>query len=374
LFFISQYVIFNALQDSIQNQLSPAAGISTMPTLLELMKESGLNRNQVSKISGISNTYLTKIERYERDGAKINIRRKTLINIAVSLNLNVLEINELLKEYNHTEVSASDTPYFLAASENQNVTGILPLFSSLVREWFIIGLEKKLASTQGASMVYVLDQPSHTFRSPEHASYMKDPDQNPVVASAYKDLIASACLHRRKLITEALEKGNLISTYVCANCLENYTQRWKKYKGTDFESTYKKFLKEHIEMLIHYIETYPDRYRFKLLKKCPRIKYQMLYLPTSNKKGEVENKISKVFFHAQESDCNIDKKILGGIPELSSGLGFGDLIGFATDLQNILEFFHKQHSGLKNNFSDERYDRPEEIVSHLKALTSDNID
>ena len=344
-----------------------------MPSLLQLMEKSGFNRNQVSKISGISNTYLTKIERFEQNGSKIEIRRKTLINIAISLNLSVVEINELLKEYNHNEISTSDTPYFLAASENQNVTGILPLFSSLAREWFIIGLEKKLASTQGASMVYVLDQPSHALRSPEHASYQKHPDPNPAVASAYKDLVASACLHRRKLVTEALDKGNFITSYICSNCLENYTQRWKKYRGTDFENTYKLFLKQHIEMLIYYIETYPDRYQLKLLKKCPRIKYEMLYLPTPNDQGVVEKKIDKVFFHAQESDCNIDKRILGGIRELSSGQGFGDLIGFATDLQNLLDFFHKQHTGLQENFTDDRFDSPEKIVNYLKSLNADNI-
>ena len=92
-----------------------------MTTLLQLMENSGLNRNQVSKISGISNTYLAKIERFEEGGEKIDIRRNTLINNAISLNLSLEEISTLLKEYDHNEVSTSDTPYFLAASENQTV-------------------------------------------------------------------------------------------------------------------------------------------------------------------------------------------------------------------------------------------------------------
>ena len=117
-----------------------------MANLLQLMEESGLNRNQISKISGISNTFLAKIERTEKGGRRTDIRRKTLINIAVSLNLNLEEIDSLLIEYGHAEVSPSDTPYFLAASENQAVTGILPLFSSLALEWFLIGMEKSLAS------------------------------------------------------------------------------------------------------------------------------------------------------------------------------------------------------------------------------------
>jgi hypothetical protein len=63
-----------------------------MATLLHLMERSGLNRNQISKISGISNTFLSKIERTEEGGQRIEIKRKTLINLAVSLNLNLEEM------------------------------------------------------------------------------------------------------------------------------------------------------------------------------------------------------------------------------------------------------------------------------------------
>ena len=170
-----------------------------MTTLLQLMEQSGLNRNQVSKISGISNTYLAKVERFEINGARIKIRRKTLINIAVSLNLSLLEINDLLKEYGHEGLSTSDTPYFLAASENQTVTGILPVFSSLVIGWFLIGMEKKLSITPGASLDYVLDQPNHTLKSAEYASFMSELDfSDKKVVPVHKDLVESACLHRRK--------------------------------------------------------------------------------------------------------------------------------------------------------------------------------
>jgi hypothetical protein len=39
-------------------------------------------------------------------------------------NLSLAEINNLLKKYGHGEVSISDTPYFLAGSESQTVTGM----------------------------------------------------------------------------------------------------------------------------------------------------------------------------------------------------------------------------------------------------------
>lgn len=345
-----------------------------MTTLLQLMEQSGLNRNQVSKISGISNTYLAKVEQFELAGNRIKIKRKTLISIAISLNLSLLEINNLLKSYGHEEISTSDTPYFLSASENLTVTGILPVFSSLVTGWFLIGMEKKLSVTEGAILEYVLDQPSHALKSPEHASFMGEVDfGNKRVLPVHKDLVESACIHRRKLITEALEKGNFISTYICSDCFERYTLEWKKYEGTDIEEKYKKLLREHLRTLIKYIETYPDQYRLKLLTKCPRIRYQMVYMPLRNDQGKVENKIAEVIFLGRESPCNTDKRILWWSKDIGYGQGFGDLIGFATDLQNLIDFFHKQHMGMKEYFVDARFDEPKKIIQHIKGLMLKNI-
>ena len=62
-----------------------------------------------------------------------------------------------------------------------------------------------------------------------------------------------------------------------------------------------------------------------------------------------------------------------GIPRPGSGQGFGDLIGFSTDLQNTLDPFHKQHAGLTENFADARFDAPQEVVMRLKTIVSAHI-
>lgn len=49
--------------------------------------------------------------------------------------------------------------------------------------------------------------------------------------------------------------------------------------------------------------------------------------------------------------------------EFGYGQGFGDLIGFATDLQNIFDLFDKQHKGLDERFNDSKI-----LVAHLKKL------
>lgn len=345
-----------------------------MATIYELMKKSGMNNNQISKISGISNTYLSKIANFEMDGNRIKTKRKTLINIAVSLNLSIQEISGLLKAYGHGELSTSDIPYFLSASENQTVTGILPIFSSLVKGWFLIGMEKKLSVTEGASIEYVLDQPSHNLKSPDHASFTDQMDfSGETFHPLSKALVESAVIHRRRLIDEALDKGNCISVYICSNCFEKYTLGWKRLEGSSMENIYKAYLREHLETLIEYIETYPDQYQLKLLKKCPRTRYELLYMPGKNIDGHAGKKINMVIFLGRESPCNMERKKALMQDELIYSQGFGDLSGFATDLQNLLEFFHKQHIGLKKHFCDTRYNSPRELSDYIRKLIHKNI-
>ena len=342
-----------------------------MTTLLQLIEKSGLNRNQISKISGISNTYLNKIGNVETNGVRSSIRRKTLINIAISLNLSLVEINDLLEEYGHEELSTSDTPSFLSVSENQTVKGILPVFSSLVIGWFLIGMEKTLSITEGASLEYVLDQPNHSLKSPEYASFISELNfSSKKIMIVHKNLAESACIHRRKLITEALERGNCITTYICSNCLERYMGGWKKYTGTDIEEKYKMFIREHMQTLIEYIETYPAHFKLKLLKKCPRMRYELLYMPSRTGQENFENKISKVIFLGRESECNKDRGITGGSNDFGLGQGFGNLIGFATDLENLLNFFHRQHLGLNDNFVDSRFNDPKKMIKRIMELMS----
>lgn len=150
-------------------------------------------------------------------------------------------------------------------------------------------------------------------------------------------------------------------------------KRWERYSGTDVEETYKTFLREHLQTMVKYIENYPQRYNFRLLTKCPRIRYEMLYIPQRDEQGGVENKISKVFFLGRESECNSDRRIIGWSGDNGFGQGFGDLIGFATDLRNLLDFFHKQHLGLKDHFVDHQFDDTQRLVEHIKDLMNKNI-
>ena len=49
------------------------------------------------------------------------------------------------------------------------------------------------------------------------------------------------------------------------------------------------------------------------------------------------------------------------------------MIGFATDVQNLLEFFHKQHIGLKEHFIDNQLDTPIKVTEYIRELIDKNI-
>ena len=49
------------------------------------------------------------------------------------------------------------------------------------------------------------------------------------------------------------------------------------------------------------------------------------------------------------------------------------MIGFATDLQNLLDFFHKQHLGLQDHFVDDGFDDPKKMVGHIQEMMAKNI-
>lgn len=275
------------------------------------------------------------------------------------------EIDALLAEYGHAPVSPADTLHFLSASETQTVTGILPLFNSLALEWFLIGMEKQLASSENAALVYVLDRPSHALESPEHTHFLSElqstrADDSPVG----KDMIASACAHRRKLIGEALRRGNQVRSYLCTSCLERYLSQWRRHGDPATAERHKVFLREHLRTMITLIDTYPESFRLHLLRKCPQLRYELLYLPDDE--GRVAPR--KLMFLGRESGCARDAHVAAGNVAAVFAQGFGDLIGFATDLQSMLDFFEAQHTGLHEHFVDARFGRPEAMVRELEEM------
>lgn len=71
-------------------------------TLVKIIKKSDLNINQISMISGISNTYLTKLLRH-----RINHPGKDKItSVLLALNFTITAINDVLADYDYQPLTA----------------------------------------------------------------------------------------------------------------------------------------------------------------------------------------------------------------------------------------------------------------------------
>ena len=72
-------------------------------TLSSIIESSGLNLNQISKVSGISNAYMTKLVK-----GNINKPGKDKIaSILLALNHSITEINAILAEYEYMPLNHS---------------------------------------------------------------------------------------------------------------------------------------------------------------------------------------------------------------------------------------------------------------------------
>jgi transcriptional regulator with XRE-family HTH domain len=108
-------------------------------TLSGIIESSGLNLNQISKVSGISNAYLTKLIK-----GNINKPGKDKIaSILLALNYSMTDINGVLAEYDYMPLNRHDIPDILDNNRRRKFEGrILPQFDNIYFELLMAALGK----------------------------------------------------------------------------------------------------------------------------------------------------------------------------------------------------------------------------------------
>ncbi|MCG8634541.1 MAG: hypothetical protein MI863_11985, partial [Desulfobacterales bacterium] len=124
-------------------------------TLVKIIEASDMNVNQISKFSGISNTYLTKLIRQ-----KINHPGKDKIaSVLLALNYRIADINRILADYDYLPLNAHDIPGILKNNRRRKFEGrIVPCFDYIYFELFMAALENK-----GGTKIIVKNRPSGIF-------------------------------------------------------------------------------------------------------------------------------------------------------------------------------------------------------------------
>ncbi len=124
-------------------------------TIIKVIEKSDLNINQISKVSGISNTYLNKLIK-----KKINHPGKDKIaSILLALNYCVTDINTILADYDYMPLNRYDIPEILKNNRRRKFEGrIVPHFDYIYFELVMAALENI-----GGTKIIVKHRPSGIY-------------------------------------------------------------------------------------------------------------------------------------------------------------------------------------------------------------------
>ena len=250
--------------------------------LTQIIDDSGLRLNTISKTSGISHTYLTKL-------VQGNINRPgkdKIVSILLSLNYSIGKINEIVAQYDYQALNQLDIPDILINNQKRKIEGsFLPSYDHVYFDLLLSSIER-----MGGTKILVKDTPSSLFMPDEMYlkreypfTYEKD-DQ----AEDFRCAFSLALLRERKgLFLENCKKGYKFETYICKRCLEDYLQ---SKLGTDLVSDDRReqqLVIEYFANAIAAILKKPEQHQTRLVERCA---YYVLQLQ------DIQGKHPIVFF------------------------------------------------------------------------------
>jgi transcriptional regulator with XRE-family HTH domain len=182
-------------------------------TLSTIIESSGLNLNQISKVSGISNAYLTKLIK-----GQINRPGKDKIaSILLALNYSLTDINATLAEYDYMPLNRHDIPDILDNNRRRKFEGrILPQFDNIYFELLMAALENV-----GGTKILVKHRPSGIFLPTELYMMKEFPTESDSQAELfYRTFTREVIAERKALFLENCNRGHRYETYMCKTCLK----------------------------------------------------------------------------------------------------------------------------------------------------------
>ena len=182
-------------------------------TLSAVIESSGLKLNQISKVSGISNAYLTKLIK-----GNINKPGKDKIaSILLALNYSLTDINAILAEYDYMPLNRHDIPEILDNNRRRKFEGrILPQFDHIYFELLMAALENL-----GGTKILVKHRPSGIFLPTELYMMKTFPTESDSRAELfYRTFTRDVVAERKALFLENCNRGHRYETYMCKACLE----------------------------------------------------------------------------------------------------------------------------------------------------------
>jgi len=237
-------------------------------TLSTIIESSGLNLNQISNVSGISNAYLTKLIK-----GNINKPGKDKIaSILLALNYSLAAINTILAEYDYMPLNRHDIPEILNNNRRRKFEGrILPQFDNIYFELLMAALENI-----GGAKILVKHRPSGIFL-PSELYIMKEfpTESNSEADRFFKIFTEEVVAERKALFLENCNRGYRYETYMCRKCLE---ESLKRHVGPDAQQMNPRIFDLYTKFYANAVAASlkaPDQHLHRIVKRCSHFQFQI---------------------------------------------------------------------------------------------------
>lgn len=282
--------------------------------LQNIIQESGLNLNNISQASGISNAYLAKLSR-----GKINRPGKDKIaSILLVLNYSIADINKVLSAYDYQPLHEDDIPAILKNNRARKIIGgNLPQYDHIHLDLLVVALERI-----GGNKVMVKNRPSGVFM-PHELYLMKEyPHETNDGAALFRyNLTREILVERSEIFMANIRAGFTSDTYICRECLEDYLEH---HIGPKAQAE----MPKRTELVVRYFANAlslsmkrPKEHRIYIMERCPYFHFMIQDADGPTPKVSYPGRKLHVY------DNEYDRR---------------SLEGFTTDLPHILGHFRSE--------------------------------
>jgi transcriptional regulator with XRE-family HTH domain len=276
-----------------------------------IIENSGLKLNTISKTSGISHTYLTKLV-----SGNINRPGKDKIaSIMLALNYSIDEIDAVLAGYDYQALDEPDIPEILENNRKRKIQGnTLSLYDDIHVKLLLSPMER-----MGGTKILVKKAPSVLFM-PDELYLGKKPDANkndPPAKNFYYAFTSALFKERKAIFQKSCDEGTRFETFICRHCLEDYV---KKVMETD-QGNQPDLVLRFFASAAAAIRADPEQHRTWIMERCPWFDYMI--------QGD-DRDDPKVFFFGKKSH------------DYSTTHEQGNLQGFTSDSPSMIELFRKE--------------------------------
>jgi hypothetical protein len=310
-------------------------------TIIKTIEQSDLNINQISKVSGISNTYLNKLIK-----KKINHPGKDKIaSILLALNFCVTDINAILADYDYMPLNRHDIPEILKNNRRRKFEGrIVAHFDYIYFELVMAALENI-----GGTKIIVKYRPSSIYLPMELYMMKEFPtESDSKAADFYKQLTHDVVAERKALFMENCKKGYRFETYMCKSCLE---ESFERNMGLSVQKANPRKIELGAQYFANAVSASlkaPGQHEHRVVRRCGYFHFLM---------QDANGLTPKISFTADRKHVYDEE-----LDQLT-------LESFFSDAPGILDVFKNEVESCKNAIeTSENLDTPDGLHAYIRSL------